>query len=68
MPGALAAKDRRMKVIAGGVEAKLWSKIWILNAVELVLTLVFLLGKILRASIDKLLLPRCVVCLSEHAG
>lgn len=64
MPGALAAKNMRMKVIAGGVEAKLWSQVWILNAVELV----FLLSKILRASTDKLLLSRCVVCSSEHAG
>lgn len=67
MPGALAAKNMRMKVIAGGVEAKLWSQVWILNAVELVLTQV-LLSKILRASIGKLLLSRCVVCSSEHAG
>lgn len=71
MPGALAAKNLRMKVIAGGDETKLWSEVWILDAVQLVLnhlTPVFLLRKILGASIDKLLLPRCVVCSSEFSG
>ena len=37
MPRALAARNMSMKVMAGGVEAKLWSKVWVLDAVELVL-------------------------------
>lgn len=37
MPEALAAKNMRMKVIAESGKAKLWSNIWILDSVELVL-------------------------------
>ena len=50
MPGVLATKNMRMKVTAGGGEAKLGRKVWIPDAGELVLnhlTPVFLLNKIL---------------------
>lgn len=36
MPKALVANNMRMKVIAEGGKAKLWSKVWILDSVELV--------------------------------
>lgn len=70
MPGILATKNMRMKVTAGGGEAKLGRKVWIPDAVKLVLnhlTPVFLLNKILTVTI-LIMLPRCVVGSSEHSG